>query len=412
MVKIHYSTLFYLKILVLLLAGIFSRPAILGGNNPEIGIALGIVALFIHIGELLLTRSTAIVLPHHNRIITLLVIILWLYLSLHAMILGSKNLATVFYGSLANIGIISVFAIVLGDRRTRIVFFRAFILILAAQALSYIVTLILTQRYGLSELQLFTISVKGYENLGTGQVCFPFTVIYSYVNFDGVIIPRLQSIFREAGIAQAFYAWAFITSETLWKRSTSIKAILMIGLISTISSIGMAIAPLYLFAIALRSSNLFQKQREGVQALVIIATLAMSWPIFYYTASNLPYVGLTNKAQYAEASISIRDDSISDGLRELMSHPLGIGLYNTEVGNFAAIHLIGESQFVGVPGILLVLLLYWYPLTTAVSRISYALAIGPLFLTALVSQPLLNAPLIYVMFLWNEPQNRQSTSIN
>ncbi len=397
-----YSFIFYLKILALIMASMFSRPALFGNNHPELGLVFSAIALFLHIVDQGAGRSLNASIPRHNRAVLISVAILWTYISLHAMLANSKHLDTVFYALIANVGLIFAFSIVLGDERTRIVFFRCFVVIMLVPIASYTVTLLLAQRYDLDALKLFRLDVKGYEDKGSGWIYFPITPIYSYLKFDGAVVLRLQDVFREAGIAQAFLAWAFFAADMLWKRRILIKIFLLAGIVATISTVGLALAPVLTILWVISNAKIFKNSRGFLKLTVLLISGVIALAGSYFIALNIPYIGLLDKANYASQSISDRETSSTNGIKELLDNPLGIGLYNIDDGTFAGINLIGASQFIGVAGCVLVLFAYFFPLTTSKNKLNYMLLIMPLFITGLTSQPLLNAPLIYVMFLLNE----------
>ena len=268
-------------------------------------------------------------------------------------------------------------------------FFRWFIKILLFFSISYSITLILGMFIGISfdKLLMFNIPVEGYES--SGNIYFPFTQLYGFMTVANIKLPRALGFFRESGIFQAFLIWAFFNLKQYNLESNKNKIILIFGIIGTFSTAGIAV----LFGVY--AIKLFINKKQ----MVSICLIGMSVIGLIYT----PYIGLKAKSVTHSTSISDRSLATMNGLKRLKGNPFGTGIYNIEVNAIenSGINLLAISYKIGLIGLVLVLLVYFLPMYGYLYKRNYFVGVLPFFMTLLISQPILDAPFIYIMLLAN-----------
>jgi hypothetical protein len=121
-----------------------------------------------------------------------------------------------------------------------------------------------------------------------------------------------------------------------------------------------------------------------------------------------PYIGLEDKAVTHGSSLSDRSRSIERALEDVRRNPLGNGLYSS-LGTNDGICLLAELGMIGLFGFVCkVLLLSGLRLGPGRDWKKVA-ACAPLLITALVSQPIAGAPMMYVIGMVFVPRIIQRT---
>ncbi|WP_427126726.1 O-antigen ligase family protein [Priestia megaterium] len=372
----------YVKILILLIAVFLVKPSALGQSLTSIGIGLSVLSLSLHFMEF---SKRKIRLTKKNFIVSLSVLSLWTYLLAHASILGSNHLDFVIKAYLAHVVLVICGAIVLSDRKSNFLFFRYFILSLVGSSLSYWITYTLSLILGLDKLYLFTLPIEGYD--GSGSIYLPFTILYGLFSVGDIQLPRLLGLFRESGILQAFLVWAYFNLKNYNLEYKWIKMLIILGIIGTFSTSGIAVflGTIVIYLIA---------NKKPLRGTLI--SLAMLLALFF-----TPYIGLKNKAETHGDSINDRMYATISGLEKLKEHPIGEGLYQLNYNDLpnSGINLLAISYKIGILGFILVLIMYFLPLYKYEYKKNYIVSIFPLFITMLTSQPLLDAPLVLMIFL-------------
>jgi hypothetical protein len=127
--------------------------------------------------------------------------------------------------------------------------------------------------------------------------------------------------------------------------------------------------------------------------------IGLVYPVSMYT----PYIGLEDKAVTHGASLSDRSESIKRGLEDVRQNPFGNGLYSSLAKN-DGICLVAELGMIGLFGFACqVLLLSGLRLGPGMNWKKVA-ACAPLLITALISQPIAGAPMMYVIGMVFVPQ--------
>lgn len=376
----------FLKVSLLLMASFLLRPSALGQSFSDLGIILCVLTFFIHFIEF--SKARKLDITKHNAYFMLSIMIMWVYLFSHSGFNTSVHFDFTVKATISNILVLISAAITLSLKKARDIFFKSFITVLALLAGSYLITVLISIATGFERLYMFTLPVQGYEDQGVGKVYFPFTVIYSFMGSGGFEFPRLLGLFREAGIYQAFLVWGIFSVKYFdFKKPKLIMFLLFSGVISTFSTAGLGVL-LATYALKL----LLDRKIFKTIFITVIAYIS----VFY-----APFIGLNSKSVTHSTSITDRTDATINGLRYLAENPLGIGLYN-ELGFEAAnsgINLLANSYTIGVIGLVLVFLVFITPMFTYKLKKGYIVSVFPIFITMLLSQPILDAPMVYLILL-------------
>ncbi len=384
-----------LAVLGLLVTCFMLRPTIGGQSLTPIALLLIIAVLGID----LLNRRFVVKRPTDHAIcVAFFGISLWVYFAFFSIISASGRIDFVTKSTIAHIVVIASACLIFTDPKNNGLFFRYLSVFLMLPIVSYAVTASLAYFVSFDSLYLFSMTVEDYP--GTGDILFPFTPIYTFIEIPDVKLARLSGFFRESGIAQAFYGWGFMAAPILWRRVTLVRTIFAAGMIFTISTAGILLLALLLVTVNIMSVSAGRgSPRRRVAKLMAVTVISGAVGFgTYYVNENVPVVGLRDKE---ERSVSADDryDANSGSIRVIAEHPLGLGLYSSTIPN-STINLIGSMQEIGVPGLFLFLALYLGP-PMLLRRKIYALAcVSPVLLTAISSQPLLDAPFVYVLLFF------------
>lgn len=277
-----------------------------------------------------------------------------------------------------------------------------FIALLCVLSASSAITYVIAIGTPIENLKLFDLAIKTYG--GGGGVYFPFTLIYQLgvYNIDGQIFrepPRANLFLRESGIAQAFLCWAIIALRT---RSSALNllciACLVAGCLAARSTIGLG-----LLAVTL-AARFFILPR-GRLAIKLLG-LAIIGPVIIgvgYLALFDEKIGLV--AKVGGVSFSDRYDAMAYSWKMLGQNPLGSFAGYDGGRENSMISLIAMAGAIGVIGLLLYLATWIFSIMAARERARKFFSLFPLFVTALVAQPIANAPL-FLIFLFTFPRFR------
>lgn len=377
---------FNLKIIMLLISAYLIRPTAFGQQYTTIGIAVSVVALVLHLVDVK-RRGDKIIIPPQNAAVMFLVTMLFTLLSLHTQIVGSfTNPDFVLKALIAHIVVIISFGIVLSENKSKYRFFRSFAQTLLFFISSYYITLLLSIFIPFESLKIYSLPVAGYEG-STGDTYFPFTVLYTFFGTgqgEQLLLPRLLGLFRESGILQMFIICVLFNLKAINLDRWWVKTLLFLGIIASFSTAGVAI---FFGTLLLK----FVLDKKFVTALIILV-------ITYLAVMYTPYIGIEAKSDTHGASLSDRSFAIERTIAQLEEAPFGTGLYNSTVKN-SGINLLAVSATIGIQGFLLVIITYFVPMIYTDNRKQYILATAPIILTSLTSQPILDAPLVYIMFM-------------
>jgi hypothetical protein len=292
------------------------------------------------------------------------------------------------------------------NRAVHDAFFSSFRWYLALNGLSFAITVLIAIFLTLSPIYLTTIGLGRYDLESYGDVYFPFTISYGYRDYFGVTVPRLGAGFRESGIAQAFFACSIISIPRLRSlKEFLLLVLLLIGGLATQSTTGVALVAIAFCVRIARLEAVGKVSRVGlVIAMSVIGFAAIE------TAINDETVGFAAKED--TESYFDRRDQTQQGLEFFFKHPMGQGAYSPD--SPTGINLIASLGAIGIFGAILICLNGVFAIICSFDRVAKAFFILPIFLTALTSQPLLDAPLVYVLygFLAFPSVNRPSKAID
>lgn len=378
----------YLKIFILLISAFLLRPSAMGQEFTNIALVLVVCAFAIHLLEILKNKENQFI-TRKNFIILTTSLLLWSYLLAHALVVGSNHMDFVVKATVAHMVVIVCATIILSHEKSNFLFFRWLIKFLIFLSFSYCVTFVIGMFIGIrfESLQLFNIPVEGYES--SGNIYFPFTQLYGFMTVGNIQLPRALGFFREAGIFQAFLIWAYFNLKQYGLDNKKSKVLLFLGIIGTFSTAGIAVF------FGVYAVKLFLTKRKFLSiALITLGVIGLLYA---------PYIGLKAKSVTHSTSISDRTFATFNGLERLKENPIGTGMYNAEMFNLAnsGINLLAMSYMIGAIGLVLVLVAYFLPLYGYPFKRSYLVGIAPFFVTLLLSQPILDAPFIFIMLMAN-----------
>jgi hypothetical protein len=318
----------------------------------------------------------------------------WLYICPISIYFEKSQLDWVVRELITTGVIVLAYAAFLLDAQANRKFFKILCTVIALLGLSSVITVALTAVLGSKDsLYLFAIEVKGYTegNLrpegSTGAVYFPFSMLYSDYVAGTVKLDRYCAFFREAGIYQAVACFC-LAYEAFTRRSKLMMFGLAGGTICAFSSLGIALLAMTIGTIMLFSGTRVRAWRVALT----LGVLALIFPVAMYT----PYIGLKDKAVTHGTSLSDRSESIERGLEDVGRNPFGYGLYSS-LGTNDGICLLAQMGMMGLFGFMCQVLMLsgWRP--GPARNWKKVAACTPLLITAMVSQPLAGAPMMYVI---------------
>jgi len=380
-----------ITVLLMLISSFLLRPTSLGQEYTSIALILLSVAFFIHVIYLGMTRQK-IKFTEKNIIIFIIFVIFWLFILIQGAIMNAKTMDWIIKAVIAHLVTMTLFLVLLSNPKTNKLYFKSLFIILLINATSYSITILLIVfGFDINSLFMFRTYVDTdiyYLFTSYGKVLFPFTQIYGIVRMGSMELPRALGFFREAGIYQMFIIFALFNVNRYFKKNLFlVYVLLIIGVFSTFSTAGLVLLVLIF------SLKLFLDMKPFSSFF----TLGISFLAFIFA----PVVGFLDKSETSIQSFNDRLASFYEGIERLIDNPFGIGLYNTldSSNRNLGINLFGMSSMIGVIGVVLVLLIYFLPLISYSHKKLYFISIMPFFLTLLTSQPILDAPLVYVMLL-------------
>lgn len=377
---------FYGKLILLLGAVFFVRPSAMGNEYTSIGVALVFIAFLLHLMDVRY-RNGKIKFSRQNAIVFLSVLLLFSYIGLQALLVPNhENIESIIKTVMANVILLFFAALILSDESAKKLFFQWFTWLTLFTCVSVVVTFILTAFMPLENLFLFQIrygSSGGYQE--AGQTYFPFTTIYGVLNYEQLSLPRFLGLFRESGLTQMFILWMLYNLESLDLNKLWVKIVLVVGLIFTFSTAGIAFLFINLVAKCVINLKLWRAVLLGIVAYIAIL--------------HTPFIGINDKIDTGHGtSVSDRQQAMVNAWTSLQENPMGVGFNNNDNHN-SGINLLAASNMIGIVGFLLCLCVYFSGITAVGNKKRYFLSVLPIVLTSLLSQPILDAPLVYIMFL-------------
>jgi hypothetical protein len=383
------------------------RPTALGEAYTPIGMVLALPLTGLHLlHNSKKTRYSNSAIRWDIATLLSLLGLYWLYICPISILFEMSQLDWVLKELITTGIIVLAYGAFLMDVEANRKFFRTLCTVISVLGLSSVITVVMSMILGGKEaLFLFSIDVKGYtevtlhQQTSTDAIYFPFSMLYGDYISGAMKLDRYCAFFREAGIYQGVACFC-LAYEAFTRRSKFIMFGLVGGTICAFSSLGVA-----LLAMTVGSILLFSGTRVRAWRIVLTAAMiALVYPVSMYT----PYIGLEDKAVTHGASLSDRSTSIERGLEDARRNPFGNGLYSS-LGKNDGICLLAELGMIGLFGFVCkVLLLSGLRLGPGRDWKKVA-ACAPLLITALVSQPIAGAPMMYVIGMVFVPRIIQRT---
>jgi len=379
-----------------------TRPSLFGQDFNYIG-GFGIVlTTFVF----LLTRPGVPVIvarPSPELNIAVALLVFWSYAFGLTIFFGNSNLPFLFKASAAGFSVPICFLLLSANSNLVDRTFSVFARLNSALGYSIGITYCLLPIVGYSSLRLFTYAIGGYDDAdvdsGNGDVLFPFSVVYGNLIEYGIY--RFCGIYREAGIAQAFFVWSLMyllysRAKVIWIIGSLLGALLC-GSTAVVFSLGAA-------ALVHFGSRSVQRPRY----LLLLAVLLSALGLLLVFA---PGLGLEDKAVTHGTSLTDRRDAMAmalpsgDNWRWLFGH--GMFYESPKKVENVGINAISAIFHIGVIGFVLYLATFFAGLFGTRSfrdACRYLALISPLLVTSLFFQPVIDAPLILsVLFFFPPP---------
>jgi hypothetical protein len=370
------------------------RPSVLGGNFTPIG--MGVFVGTVGLAFFLLPRPSTfqggfIAKDFYLSLgQTFSICLLWIYFLLNALVQGQSNFDFVFKSFAAStlVSICFLFLCTWADLKKTI--FDIFAKANALVGWSILITWALLKFVPYSALRYFTISVKNYERWDdNGDILFPFSIIYGHlIEYD---IYRFSGLFRETGIAQLFFTWAFIY---FLNKNKFENKFWMLGALFGILFCGSSIA----YASLLLSLLIyFGFNPKGSFKIKILAAMAAG--ILVLGSLFAPGIGLKDKQTTHAASMDDRKNAVQTALVDADNLLFGKGPYYAHTPfEGMGINAISQIYFTGLVGFALHIFVFIMGFWMAKSvRREYAALIIPQLFTNMLFQPLTDAPTTYLI---------------
>jgi hypothetical protein len=334
------------------------------------------------------------------------ILVLWLYLLIHALVQEVIS-PFPFYSFILAASVAGSALILLSVRRMAEKVRQVFVSALAYIGLSSGITAILLFILPEEAILLFNVPSETYSFTGNGDVYFPLSMTYTWTYGGLESLPRFNHFWRESGIAQAIYAWAFLmaaTDPSLKSRRTKMLGII-VGVLTTFStpayaSIGVVIGAYVLF---------FRDSRRLPYSATVLITALLVAVLVWFSVFDQTF-GLIAKVN--SPSFYDRFYAIQVALLSLRDNPWGYGIYNpqSQLQLVSAINLLGQSAFIGVMGFLLVCATWLVLCISTERRLLKTLALLPIIVNAMLFQPLLDAMGIFFIMMLPPPSRAVSSN--
>jgi hypothetical protein len=355
----------------------------------------------------LLTRPGASVLitkASSERYIAAALLMFWSYVFGMSIFFGSSNAANLLKATAAGFSVPICFLLLSSNGNLIDQTFSMFTRLNSLLGYSVAITLCLIPFVGYNGLHLATYVIAGYDNAdsgGNGDILFPFTVVYGKMAEYGIY--RFCSIYREAGIAQAFFVWSFVylmysRARGIWIIGSLLGALLC-GSTAVIFSFGTA---------ALIHFGSRSPHRPRQLFILVLLLGAMVLLLLF-----VPGIGLVDKAATHGASITDRQDAMalalpgSDIWRWLFGH--GLFYDATDKVENAGINAVAAIFDIGAVGFVLYVSTFvagTFGRRFFIDGYRYLTLISPFLVTSLFFQPVVDAPLVMAVLFFFPPSVR------
>lgn len=359
------------------------RPWRLGVDHSLLG-SFGM--LFIGIASIIGGIERAVL--KNGLVLAISIVIFWIFLALHANLVGSSGLSAAFNAAILNSAAAFGCALFFSHSRRSEMFFRIILSFFLASAISTCITYAVQFFSGANWRSLVVAKIPVTDSIfysRFGDVLFPFSVQYNLSWFRGVELPRITYMLREVGISQAVIGWVCLAAIIAYRQRlpTWMLALLAIALASTLSTM-LVVTALLIAMYILYSAKMAKIVKNSLLAIAAIGAVyaTVIW-------ANDDTFGVAGKV--GTASFLDRSRAIQASLENFSENPLGVGIYSA-LGTDTAVTFIAQLQEIGILGALFASLImlfahYWRGQVGG-SMIPYL----PIIVAALTSQPLIDVP--------------------
>lgn len=386
---------------LVLLAASLLRPTLFGQAYSPVGLALLYLATILSI---LMSNWRQREIPSADLgALTLLLMLFWLYGLATSTINAESNQAYLIKAVVAGISTSFCFYVILRKPSMNRQVFMLFARLNALLGWSIVVTSLLLIFFSPDAIKIGHVEIVGYEVFegGNGDLLLPFSFYYGLLSDYG--ISRFLGIYRESGIAQIYFAWAFIYlcfwgQSPWWWLGAGLGSILCGSSAVTVSYAGAAIIYFGLHRNRSFGKYLFLGFILGAIALV---------------ALYAPGLGLTDKQETHAASLDDRWSAVKYVFSDFPDIIWGHGLYTIQnIGLPLGINAISSVYFYGLIGLAIIVASFVVvPLGHPVLTARYLTSVMPLFMTSMLFQPLVDAPSAFLLLFCTELGELTSSNI-
>lgn len=314
----------------------------------------------------------------------------YIYRIIHAIVLSGQLDVSVLKATGSVLFFVGALSVLLADRDIRRLFVKGFILLLVFFVCSYLLSLpfFFFLDYSVYALEVFGIDIPRYGY--HFAIYFPLTPATGRWTILDIQFLRLSALFRECGIAQLFYIWAFSECEHYFQNAKKIKILLFLGVIFCFSTAG------YICLIAFLGLKLVLSIRKNASKQQKKALLYVGIPLVVAVVAFTCIPGISIWSKNPE-SLLPRLGSLPAALEAWSKHFI-FGSLEMEIES------TGNSMFqlcyrIGLVGLLLYYGIYVVALKNAADKRRFILANVAALLTLSLSQNIYDAPLVYLLIL-------------
>lgn len=393
--KAYYYNIFdAITATLLFIACICYRPMLLGNNYSNIGMSIFLILIAASIirkkGKITLKKDS-----HFESYICSM--LLFMYCLFQCILTNSDRMIAGIQTIVLLSVSVTAFYLILSNKSVQVIFIKILYGFMILFVASYIISTLLMLSVGWNEILLTSYDYGYYRNT---DIYFPFTTTYGSMPFMGIIFRRLLGFARESGIMQIFYVWGFFSAEKYFSKTRLVQAFMAVGLLVCFSSAGFIVFAISLF-LYFDIRDLLK--RGGLVKSIVICIL------FLFVTYIVLFAQGTSLSSRAEATIDDRMAGIYYGLSIFVDYPFfGGGFYST-LGNsniqtgVCALASLGQ---IGLTGLMLWLLVFFYNFKGSIDKKRYIYTNAALFITALFSQPIMFAPVMYVFNFFDCDNNK------
>lgn len=384
----------YLSTFVLcffLLGALLLRPSMFGQEYTVYGLIVIFVAVVIRVFALDDKNGLSSKRTESLAYLTLLIVIFWIYCLTISLVVGDSRQDYLFKCIAAGIGVPIAAFIFFLNGGIYVRFYRYFAVLNSLLGYSIAITFILLQFLPADALRIGSFEIKGYlETEGNGDILFPFSPMYALLSEYNIY--RFLAVYREAGIAQLFFCWSFLYFVLKRDSYYFIAGAFLGGALCGSTTFFVSVSLALLFYLISR------KQRSmGGYLILLIGAVAMAAAVVF-----LPGIGLLDKLQSHAESLDDRLFAISFAFDDVLGLIFGRGLYYIfSPYEGIGINAVSFIYYYGLIGFSLYISLYFMmAFLRRGNFVNYFLLLLPLLFTSLLFQPLVDAPLAFLLFYY------------